>query len=209
MNAEAAGPLILLVDDERVILVTLSHGLRRAGYRVMEATGGEEALGLVQQEQPDLAVLDVRMPNMTGVELAQRLRDEYGVPFMFLSAYGDTDLVKLAAEHGALGYLVKPVDIPQIVPGIEAALARARDIRKLKHTEAQLNQALAGSREVSMAIGLLMERYRTDRVQALEALRRHARTQRRKIKEVAIELLVSAEVLNVFHGTMEKKQKTP
>lgn len=186
---------ILVVDDDRLVLAALAEGLRHAGYRVTGATGSEDALRMVERDAPDLALLDVRMPGMDGVELGKRLRERHGIPFLYLSAYGDRDLVKKAADEGALGYLVKPLDIQQIVPSIEAALARGSDIRKLRESEAQLNTALAGSREISTAVGLLMMRDRIDREQAFEVLRSHARSQRRPVAEIAKELLNSAENL--------------
>lgn len=189
---------ILVVDDDRLVLAALSDGLRGAGYRVNGASSGEDALGIAGRDAPDLALLDVRMPGMSGIELGRKLR-ERGIPFLFLSAYGDQEIVRQAAEEGALGYLVKPLDIQQIVPSIEAALSRAAEIRKLRETEAQLNVALAGSREISMVVGLLMQRDRLDRTMAFELLRSHARSQRRPIAEVAGELLSSAEKLNKIH----------
>jgi len=141
-------------------------------------------------------LLDVRMPGMSGLEVAKQLAQTTTIPFLFLSAYGDAEIVKEAAEFGALGYLVKPVDISQVVAAIEAALARAREIHKLRETEMQLSHALSASRETSMAVGLLMERHRMDRNTAFEALRDHARSRRRKIADVAEELLKSAEALN-------------
>lgn len=178
-----------------MVLAALAEGLRGAGYRVTGASSGEDAIGFAGRDAPDLALLDVRMPGMSGIELGTRLR-ERAIPFLFLSAYGDQDIVRQAAEEGALGYLVKPLDIQQIVPSIEAALARAVEIRKLRESEAQLNAALAGSREISMVVGLLMQRDCLDRTKAFELLRRHARSQRRPVAEVAGELLTSAEKLN-------------
>jgi len=183
-----------VVDDDRLVLAALTEGLRTAGYRVTGSASGEDALGLVAHDVPDLALLDVRMSGMTGIELGGKLR-ELGIPFLFLSAYGDQEIVRQAAEEGALGYLVKPLDIQQIVPSIEAALARGGDLRKLRENEAQLNTALAGSREISMAVGLLMMRDRLDRKQAFGLLRANARSQRRSIAELAKELLTSAENL--------------
>ncbi len=185
---------ILLVDDDRLVLAALSEGLRAAGYRVTAAAGGEDALAIAGRGAPDLALIDVRMPGMSGIELGARLR-EAGVPFLYLSAYGDDDVVRQAVEEGALGYLVKPLDIQQIVPAIEAALHCARQFRKLRDTEAQLNAALTGSREISMAVGILMMRDRLNRDQAFEVLRSNARSQRRPVAEVAEELLGSAEKL--------------
>lgn len=191
----AAMPHILLVDDDRLILATLGNGLRRAEYSVSEANSGEEALRLAEERKPDLALLDMRMPGMSGIELAQRLTG-MGIPFIFLSAYSDEPLVKNAAERGALGYLVKPLDVPQIIPSIEAALGRAREIRELRETEEQLSSALEADRETSVAVGILMERRGLDRQEAFETLRTSARAQRRKLKDLAAEIVKAAEVIN-------------
>ena len=189
---------ILVVDDDRLVLAALAEGLRGAGYRVTGAAGGEDALAIAGRDAPDIALLDVRMPGMSGIELGRKLREQ-AIPFLFLSAYGDQEIVRQAADEGALGYLVKPLDIQQIVPSIEAALTRAAEIRKLRESEAQLNAALAGSREISMVVGLLMQRDRLDRARAFELLRSHARSQRRPVAEVAGELLTSAEKLNLIN----------
>jgi response regulator NasT len=197
-EATKAGPRkVLLVDDDRLVLSTLSSGLEQAGYAVQAAGSAEEALRVLAIESPDLAVLDVRMPGQSGLDLAEHLREAGEVPFIFLTAYSDADIVQKAAEYGALGYVVKPADIPQLVPAMEAALARAEELHKLRETEKQLQTALSEGREVSMAIGLIMERRRLDRHQAFELLRSSARTQRRKIGEVAKEILSAAELLNV------------
>lgn len=188
---------ILIVDDDRLILATLSKGLQQAGYDVRQAASAAEAVRIAMEDPPDLAVLDVRMPNMSGIELAKLFRDEAKVPFMFFSAYGDVDIVRQAAEYGAVGYLVKPVDTPQIIPSIEAGLARAEDIRKLRRTESELSAALAAGRETSIAVGVLMERFHLDRVKAYETLRDHARSHRRKINEVAAALIDAEETLNL------------
>jgi AmiR/NasT family two-component response regulator len=185
---------VLVVDDDRLVLAALAEGLRGAGYRVTGAAGAEDALAAAGRDVPDIALLDVRMPGMSGIELGARLR-EAGVPFLYLSAYGDRTAVENALEEGALGYLVKPLDIQQIVPSIEAALVRARDLRKLRETEAQLSSALSGTREISMAVGLLMMRDRINREDAFELLRANARAQRRTVAEIAKELLGSAEKL--------------
>ena len=189
---------VLVVDDDRLVLAALAEGLRGAGYRVTGAAGGEDALAIAGRDAPDIALLDVRMPGMSGIELGRKLREQ-AIPFLFLSAYGDQEIVRQAADEGALGYLVKPLDIQQIVPSIEAALTRAAEIRKLRESEAQLNAALAGSREISMVVGLLMQRDRLDRTRAFELLRSHARSQRRPVAEVASELLASADKLNLIN----------
>ena len=188
---------ILLTDDDRLILALLGEGLRRLGYSVQTAASGDEALAMCEQEPPDLVILDVHMPGRSGVETARELRARTDVPYMFLSAHGDHEVVKHAVDEGALGYLVKPIDVPQIVPTIEAALARAAELRQLREREAHLHHALAAGRESSVAVGVIMERYRLDRQTAFEALRFLARSQRRKLEEVAADFVKSAEALNL------------
>ncbi|OFZ90020.1 MAG: hypothetical protein A3F74_21285 [Betaproteobacteria bacterium RIFCSPLOWO2_12_FULL_62_58] len=198
----SARPHLLVVDDDRMVLASLTQDLCEAGYRVTGAPSGEEAFVLARKKKPDLALLDVRMPGMNGIELGRLLSEHTGVPFFYLSAYGQDDVVKQAAEHGALGYLVKPLDIAQIVPEIETALSRAKEFKRLRDKEAQLTAALAGSRNVSMAVGLLMERNRLRREQAFDLLRAHARAQRRQVEDLACEMLENVEKLN-FHALPE------
>lgn len=187
---------VLLVDDDRLVLATLGSGLEQAGYAVQACASAEEARRVIAVAMPDIAVLDVRMPDTTGLELARELHENLDIPFIFLSAYSEANVVLQAAQYGALGYVVKPVDIPQLAPTIEAALARAADLRKLGETGSQLQTALKENREVSVAVGLLMERRLLDRQQAFDALRAIARSQRRKIGEVANDLIAAAELLN-------------
>lgn len=195
---------ILLVDDDRLICATLSDGLRQHGYRVEIANSGEQALALCESAPPDLAILDMRMSGMTGVETARFLRARTQVPYVFLSAYGDTETVKEAVAEGALGYLVKPVDVGQLIPAVEAALARATDIGGLRQSEQNLQTALAQNREVSVAVGVLMERFRFNREQAFAVLRYQARSQRRKLQTVANEVVTGAESLSLPPDILEK-----
>jgi two-component system, response regulator PdtaR len=196
---------LLLVDDDRLVLATVAEGLRNAGFKVLEASSGDMALNVAREVDIDLAICDVRMPGMSGMELASRLCEEPRVPFIFLSAYDDEDVVRIGSEHGALGYLVKPLDISEMLPTIRTALVRAAEIRKLRHSEEQLNAALANSRETSMAIGILMERFRMNRATAFEVLRDHARSNRRKLTDVASELLDALEKVNQLQATVRKQ----
>lgn len=190
---------LLVVDDDPLILSFVSSILRHAGYHTVQASSAEEALPLALENPPDLALLDVTMPGMSGIELAQRLQQEGAIPAMFLSAHGEMDVVREATTYGAVGYLVKPVEAAQIVPAVEAALARADEIKRLRRSEVNLTAALAAGRETSMAVGVLMARFGADRDTAFEVLRERARAQRRKINEVATEVLEAEEVLSRFH----------
>jgi AmiR/NasT family two-component response regulator len=188
---------LLVVDDDPLIVATLSQGLRDAGYEVLEVRGGREAIEQAGRGSVDLAILDVGMPEMSGIEVAQWLRANTGIPFMFLSAYGEQEIVGQAVREGALSYLVKPVDVDQVAPVVEAALSRAGEIRQLRETEEQLTTALAGNRAISMAVGVVMERYRLSEREAFERLRSHARGQQRKLASIAREILDAVETSNM------------
>jgi AmiR/NasT family two-component response regulator len=203
VNAESARH-VLVVDDDRLVLASLSRGLRQAGYRVSEAASALDALALIERTVPDLALLDVRMPGTDGIELGRLLREQAAVPFLYLSAYGQADIVAQAAAHGALGYLVKPLDIAQILPAIETALTRAAEMAKLRDREGQLESALASSRDVSVAIGVLMERNRIDREAAFEALRARARSERCTVAALAQQIIEASEKLNVLNNLAVK-----
>jgi len=186
---------ILIVDDDRLVLATLSSGLGKAGYAITSASGGEEALDLIEKEDFDLVMLDIRMPDVSGIDVSDRLNAN-GIPFLVLTAYGDTELVESLVGNGALGYLIKPVDIEQIVPAIEAALKRSTEIKHLRESKQNLQCALEGDRNTSRAVGILMERYRLTGEDAFQMLRMHARSQRRKLAEVAGELVGAETILN-------------
>lgn len=195
--AASSAPLILLVDDDVLLLGALARALEADGFRVRSAGSAGEALALLHAEQlqPHLAVLDIAMPGMSGLDLAAQME---GVPYMFLSASSGTDIAEQAAEAGAVGFLLKPIDPAQLLPAVRAALARAAEIQDLRAAEQRLTLALREGRETGMAVGVLMERYRIDRHDALRMLRNHARSNHRKLNDVAAELLQAAETLNAL-----------
>jgi response regulator NasT len=206
-SASNAKRLILIVDDDALLLQFLAEVLGHAGYDTVSATSAAEAIRQIEQREPDLALLDITMPGMSGLELARHLHENTSVPFMFLSATGDIETGKQAATYGAVGFVVKPVDAVHLMPAFEAGLARADEIRQLRRTEVNLNAALAAGRETSLAVGLLMGRFQSDRNTAFEVLRDHARSSRRKINEVADQLLAAEEVLNSLHAAFASRIK--
>ena len=196
MNSTAPAHL-LLVDDDRLILTTLASGLRASGYRVSTAESVDDAQALLTSGvRPDLVVVDMHMPGRDGLELAQRLRDLEHLPFLVLSAYSDPATVERAAQLGALSYMVKPLAISQIRPTIEAALRRAQELDALRQAQLQLQEALNGDRDISVATGITMMQYRLQRSAAFELLRCAARAQRRKLAHVAADIIQSSEALH-------------
>lgn len=181
---------LLLVDDDRLVLSTLSMGLQHGGYRVSTAESAEEAeVMLAGGLRPDLAIVDIRMSGQDGLYLARRLRELDHIPFIILSAYSEEHMIGQASQLGALGYLVKPLDTSQLLPAIEAALARANELQGLRETRAQLQAALDAERDISVAVGLTMAQHHLARQDAFELLRKLARTQRRKLAELAAEII--------------------
>lgn len=190
----SASKQLLIVDDDRLVLSLMASGLMDAGYGVTTADSAEEAEAwLASGERPDLAILDVRMPGRGGLYLAQRLRELDHIPFMMLSAYSEAQIVEKATQCGALGYAVKPLDIPQLIPAVEAALARANDLQELRETRQQLQRALDAERNISVATGIFMIKHRLKRSEAFTRLRDTARNQRRKLADIADDVVADCE----------------
>jgi response regulator NasT len=186
---------ILLVDDERVVLAILGLGLTKAGYNVTTAESVDEAEALLMEnDQPDLAIIDISMPDRSGLELAEILGIEQ-IPFLLLTAISDQGIVDKVTRLGALSYLVKPVTVQQLIPAIDAALARAEELGSLKKAEVQLKTALNGARELNIAIGITIVKHHISRKAAFELLRTTARQQSRKLADIAAELIVENEPL--------------
>ncbi len=189
---------LLLVDDDRLVLSTLGSGLLDAGYEISTAESAEDAeMLLASGLRPDLAIVDIRMTGQDGLYLARRLRELDHIPFLMLSAYSEQRMIDQATRHGALGYLVKPLDTPQLLPAIEAALSRANELQTLRETRAQLQAALDAERDISVAIGLTMAQQQLTRQDAFEFLRKTARAQRRKLAELAAEIIRSAAAIRM------------
>jgi len=187
---------ILFADDDRLVLATMAKGLRDAGFAVSTANSGAEALELASESRFDLALLDIRMPGLSGIETAQQLREKHGLPAMFLTAYGEQVLVEEAIAKGGLAYAMKPIDVAQLVPVVSTALARALDLQALEALQAQLRQALAAGRETSVAVGIVMARQGMGEQAAFECLRAKARKQQRKLNDYCREVVNATEQFN-------------
>ncbi len=182
---------LLIADDDGVVLATLSGGLRRAGYDVLEARDAESAYQVVDAERPDVAVLDIRMPGMSGIELSRKLFEDFQVPVVFLTAYDEQDLVESAIGTGAFAYVLKPIDVARLIPVIETAAVRGREATAIKG-------AMDKNRQINAAVGVLMERYRVSMPRALEVMRVVARRDRKKLHVLALEIISATEQDNRF-----------
>lgn len=176
---------ILVVDDDRLVLATLSFGLAQAGFEVIDADNGDDAILLARQHRPGLALLDIRMEGLNGFDVAAYLREQLRIPFIFLSAFADDETVARVKSLGASAYLVKPLDIGQIVPTVEAAFAQG------SRQEAPLPTVL--NQLVPLAIGTLMQRDQLNRAQALALLQQRADREGLALIEVAQRLIDALE----------------
>lgn len=178
---------ILVVDDDRLVLATVVHGLTHAGFEIIDADNGDDAILLARQHRPDLALLDIRMDGMSGYDVAHYLREALQIPFMFLSAFSDEATLARIRALGALTLLVKPLDIAQLVPAVASALAEVRQ-RGIGAVE-PVAAVVAPSRPepvlaptpapvpmlptvVAVAVGIVMHRFSLARGPALTRLQR-------------------------------------
>jgi response regulator NasT len=205
---------ILVVDDDRLVLATVTHGLALAGYLVIDADNGDDAILLAREHRPELALLDIRMEGKSGFDVAAYLREYLQTPFMFLSAFADDATIEQVRALGAVAYLVKPLDIAQIVPAVEAALTSVRGQRAAALPSPDADGAAAARPAgdapaqplpvapanvlvdpVPLAVGVLMHRFSLARGEALERLMRLAAAEQRTPQAQAQALLEAVEVL--------------
>ncbi len=213
----AATRRLLVVDDDRLVLATLVHGLAHAGFEVIDADNGDDAILLARQHRPELALLDIRMDGLSGFDVAAYLRDHLHIPFMFLSAFNDEATVAQIRALGALAYLVKPLDVAQIVPVVEQAFAEAASRARVPLAPGAAPQSAPAAPQaavgasvtvdpvaalpvVALAVGVLMHRYSLPRQAALERLSRAAGLEGRTLEQTSAAVVAAVEQLAMPGG---------
>jgi AmiR/NasT family two-component response regulator len=177
---------VLIAEDETIIRLDLKTLLERAGYEVCaEARDGEEAVELARSMEPDVAVLDVKMPRLDGIEAARRILDERPIPIVMLTAYGQDELVSRAVEAGVFGYLVKPFREQDLLPAIHTARARHHELAALREEADSLAEALEARKVIERAKGLLMTKETLSEEEAFARLRKASQVSGRPLKVVA------------------------
>jgi response regulator NasT len=185
---------ILIAEDETIIRLDLRELLERAGFEVVaEARDGEEAVELARSAEPDLALLDVKMPRLDGIEAARRILDERAIPIVIVTAYGEEELVSRAVEAGVFGYLVKPFRESDLLPAIATARARHEELVALRKEADSLSEALASRKAIERAKGLLMEREGLTENEAFARLRKASQISGRPLKVVAEALIATLD----------------
>jgi AmiR/NasT family two-component response regulator len=177
---------ILVAEDETIIRLDLREMLERAGFDVCaEAKDGEEAVALALAEEPDLAIMDVKMPGLDGIEAAKRILDERPIPIVMLTAYGQEELVSRAVEAGVFGYLVKPFREQDLLPAIQTARARHEELAAVREEAESLSEALAARKVIERAKGLLMAKESLSEQDAFARLRKASQVSGRPLKVIA------------------------
>lgn len=181
---------ILVCDDDRLVLLGVTTSLRQAGFRVIEADNGDDAILLARQHVPDLAVLDIRMDGKSGLDVARYLRDFVGTPFIFLSAYSGDEQIRQARAFGALEYLVKPVDPEVLVEVVRRCVGVSAPATVRGPGRSSSDPAQWRSVPIHwVAAGVLMERYSLDLETALRRLKSEADRSGLPIVEIAARLV--------------------
>jgi AmiR/NasT family two-component response regulator len=177
---------VLIAEDETIIRLDLRGLLESAGFEVCaEARDGEEAVRLAGETRPDVALLDVKMPRLDGIEAARRILDERPIPIVMLTAYGQDELVSRAVEVGVFGYLVKPFRETDLVPAIQTARARHDELAEVRAEADSLAEALAARKSIERAKGLLMEKEGISEEEAFSRLRRASQASGKPLRIVA------------------------
>jgi len=183
---------ILVAEDETIIRLDLRAMIERAGLEVCaEARDGEEAVALARSAEPDLALLDVKMPKLDGIEAAKQILGERPIPIVMVTAYGEQELVSRAVEAGVFGYLVKPFRETDLLPAIETARARHAEFVDLRQEADSLAEALAARKAIERAKGLLMERDGLTEQDAYARLRKASQVSGRPLRVVAEALIAT------------------
>jgi len=176
---------ILVAEDESLIRLDIVETLNEAGYEVVADAGdGEEALRLASEYEPDLAILDVKMPKMDGISVAEKLQ-ELSIPTVMLTSFSDTDLVKRASEAGAMAYVVKPFSANDLLPAIQIALSRGQELLDLEAEIADLTERLETRKLLDRAKGLLQIQMKLTEPEAYRWMQKASMDRRLTIAQVA------------------------
>ncbi len=185
---------IVIADDESIIRMDLKEMLTSLGYLVVgEAGDGRTAVSLARELQPDLVIMDIKMPDMDGIEAARILTEERLAPVLLLTAFGQRDLIEKAKEAGVVGYLVKPFRESDLTPAIEVAIERFKEFRQLEEQVKDLKEALETRKLVDRAKGILMDRDGLTEAEAFRKIQKMSMNTRRPMREIAQAIILTYE----------------
>ena len=177
---------VVIAEDEAIIRLDLKEILTEQGYEVVGETGrGDEAIALVNEHKPDLAILDIRMPGVDGLAAARDIAGERKAAVLILTAYSQRDLIEEARDAGALAYLVKPFQASELIPAIEVALGRFREMKAIADQVQGLEEQLETRKLVDRAKGKLMDEHSLKEAEAFYFIQKTAMRERMRMEEIA------------------------
>lgn len=187
---------VVLAEDEAIIRLDLKETLEAEGYEVVADTGrGDEAVQLVRDLKPDVAILDIKMPGLDGIETAREISQERGAAVVILTAFSQRDLIEKARDAGVLAYLIKPFQSSELVPAVEIALARHREYQAISDQVDQLEDRLEIRKLVDRAKGKIMDDHKKSESEAFDYIQKSAMAERKSMRAIAEEVLDGREVL--------------
>ncbi|HMK62637.1 MAG TPA: response regulator, partial [Acidimicrobiales bacterium] len=187
----------VIAEDEAIIRLDLKEILESEGYDVVGETGrGDEAVELVARHRPDLAILDVKMPGLDGIEAARRISSEHRTAALILTAFSQRNLIEDARDAGVAAYLVKPFQRSELIPAIEVAIARFEEQRAIEEEAARLSDEVASledkletRKQVDRAKGVLMDKHGMGEAEAFSFIQKTAMDRRARMQDVAKEVI--------------------
>ncbi len=186
---------VVIADDDPIIRMDLREMLAGLSYSVVgEAADGANAVSLARELRPDLVIMDIRMPELDGIEAARLLTGEEIAPVLLLTAYSEPDLVQRATQAGVIGYLVKPFRETQLGPAIEVTLGRFREFQQVRKELGDMKEALEARKVIDRAKGLLMDRYGLSEGDAFRRIQKRSMDMRKSMREVAEAILLASEL---------------
>jgi response regulator NasT len=187
---------VLLADDESLRVMSLKGQLETMGHKVIaEAANGKEAVNLARELKPDLAILDIKMPEMDGIEAARTITQERPIPIILLTAFSERELAERAAEANVAAYLMKPVSEHDLLPAIALAVSRFKEFQALHREVDDLRDALETRKLVERAKGILMRRLNLTEEDAFRRMQRRSQNENKKLGEIANAIITADGML--------------
>lgn len=187
---------VVIAEDEPLVTQTLTEQLRHLGHRVIgEAANGEEVVNMVLDARPDLVIMDIKMPKLSGLQASRAIMEKAPAPIILLTAYTDDAFIEEAASVGAMAYLVKPVDERDLVPAIRLAVSQFEQLQSLRREVDDLREALETRKLVERAKGVLMRRLNLTEEEAFNRIQRQARNRQAKMRDIAKAIIEADEIM--------------
>jgi response regulator NasT len=185
---------VVIAEDEAIIRLDLKETLQEEGYEVVGETGrGDEAVKLVREQEPELVILDIKMPGLDGLAAAREIAAERRAAVLILTAFSQRDLIEQARDAGALAYLVKPFERSELIPAVEVALGRHQEMKALADQTATLEEQLETRKVVDRAKGLLMDQFSLGEHEAFSFIQKRAMSDRVTMRAIA-EKVIAGEI---------------